>query len=386
MNEMKQKVLFQNLLIESINQQIINTRENRPRRYNNKEERQQARENRKLEKQKIIEHNEKIKEENKKIIEENKKIEEENEKIKNARMINELIELSSINPNIIDSIFNYINNDDSINFTLEEKTEIIKRYYNIEKERKKELKKKLELKEKESVNKFAFLDRAQEYINYLIEFELWTEQLLSLYEYKITEEIKRLTYQTAYQTLYMLHTGKFDKATNKINDNIKSISQITNSLNLEEQINKQFDMLEQQIAMIDPLIASIPGATTGGSANFMFTLKNPKPVQSFDSDLNNNINNKALDKILKPFAFNKEQLMLSKYEQIINASYINIKPIFNILSAQNLALIPKDPLPPFEKLVPWNLPWTAKFLLPSWAPAGGRQYGFPGFPQYPLPV
>jgi len=56
------------------------------------------------------------------------------------------------------------------------------------------------------------------------------------------------------------------------------------------------------------------------------------------------------------------------------------------LAASSVALIPVDPFPKYEMLVPQNLSWTLKFLLPSWGPTGGGQYGFPGFPKIPLPV
>jgi hypothetical protein len=148
----------------------------------------------------------------------------------------------------------------------------------------------------------------------------------------------------------------------------------------EDGIKKSFDKLDALIASMDVLLAGLPVATAPGSANFLLTAKNPKPVTKMDDGLNDSINEPILNKVIQPFELDKEDLAQTGYRSKVNKSFVNGKAYMNTLAASSVALIPKEAFPKYEMLKVTNLAWTLKFLLPSWAPTGKKMYGFPGFP------
>ena len=209
----------------------------------------------------------------------------------------------------------------------------------------------------------------------------YKEKIGSLYEQKITYNIKKFEAEVKWWVLYKALNGQ------DMGDELKYQDKLIQTFKkADDKINKFFDNLEKQVAQINPIIAAIPLSTKPGTANFSYTLKNPKPIAEFDNKVIENINDPLVNKITKPFQLKRADLMMTAYETVLNKSIININPVFAALSAANLAIIPKEPYPVYEKLVPWNLPWTAKFIMPQWVPAGAKQFGFPGFPQFPTPV
>ena len=205
----------------------------------------------------------------------------------------------------------------------------------------------------------------------------WEQQGLTLQEEKVSTKSELFVAQTKWDILYQAQSGSGDLKGN--ND-----PRVVALEKTEAGIERTFDELQRLVDSIEPFVSALPVSTQGGSANFLFTLKNPRPVTEMADGLNETINNPLLSKIQKPFDLNRDDLMSSNYSTKVNLSFINGKRYMNTLAASMVALIPKDPFPKYEMLVPWNLAWTLKFLLPSWAPTGGGQYGFPGFPKVPI--
>ena len=224
----------------------------------------------------------------------------------------------------------------------------------------------------------AFGDKAAALAGYTQELTSWNVTRAAYAEEKVVIKSKLYTAQVKWDMLKSAQDGS-----GKVDATDPQLVAVEAS---EKAIDKSFAALDKVIAAIDPFIAKIPVATKPGTANFAFTLKNPKPIQKMADGVNEQVNSPLLEKISKPFDLDKEDLMSTNYGSKIDQSYINGKKYMNTLAASSVALIPVDPFPKYEMLVPQNLSWTLKFLLPSWGPTGGGQYGFPGFPKIPLPV
>ena len=151
----------------------------------------------------------------------------------------------------------------------------------------------------------------------------------------------------------------------------------------EEGIDKAFAKLDVLVSKIDDVLAPLPITTKPETANFAFTLKNPKPIIKFADDLNDNINTGILDPLIEKFELKNEDLMSSNYDTIVNNSVINWKKYTGALKASKLLIIQKDPFPKYENLSLTNITWIS-FLYKDWTPKGGQTYGFPGFPQIPI--
>lgn len=151
----------------------------------------------------------------------------------------------------------------------------------------------------------------------------------------------------------------------------------------EKSIDKIFAKLDKAISSIDPFIGSLPISTAPGSSSFLFTLKNPKPVSEIEDGLEDPINEGLLEEITLPFRHNKSSLMLAGYSNNLRSRLPGGKAYTDVLSASKWLLVPEDAFPRYGDLKPSYLPWFGKFLLTKFAPAGGAQYGFPGFPKYP---
>jgi hypothetical protein len=204
----------------------------------------------------------------------------------------------------------------------------------------------------------------------------YTITKVSLVEEKLTTKTKLFVAEQKWELLKSAQDG--NEVEESTDPQVQAIKKS------EEAIDKGFEKLDALLKSIEPFLKALPISVKGGSANFAFTLKNPKPIQEAGDDLNESVNEGLLAKISKPFELENSDFMSTNFGPKVNASYVNSKAYLNTLAASSVALIPKDPYPAYEMLVPWNLAWTLKFLLPSWAPTGGGQYGFPGFPKYPI--
>jgi hypothetical protein len=151
----------------------------------------------------------------------------------------------------------------------------------------------------------------------------------------------------------------------------------------EQTINSQFDKLDVIIQKVDDVLAPLPINTKPETANFAFTIKNPKPVINFAKDIDQTIAQGPLDKIIANFELNNADFMNTNYGSVLSKSVVNYKSYKATLSASMTTLIQKDPFPKYENLKPTNLPYMA-FLLKSWAPKGAQTYGFPGGNPLPL--
>ena len=222
----------------------------------------------------------------------------------------------------------------------------------------------------------ALGDKVKALAEYEEKLSAWTISTAALVEEKLTAKGKRFTSSIKFDVLNRAYNGeKIDKGVDP---------QVIALQKTEESIDKQFAKLDKLVAAIEPFVAALPVSTAPGSANFAFTLKNPKPIQQMADGLNDSVNNALLAKITKPFDLDREDLMSSNYGSKINKSVVNGKLYMNTLAASSIALIPVDPFPKYEMLKVTNLAWTVKFLLPKWGPTGGGQYGFPGFPKYAI--
>jgi hypothetical protein len=131
------------------------------------------------------------------------------------------------------------------------------------------------------------------------------------------------------------------------------------------------------------VIAPLPITMKPNTANFGITLKNTKPIIKIADELDDNINEGPLNKIVEKFYLKNSDMMSSKYGSKLTGTIINSKAFKTALTAANLTIMKKDPFPRYEKLTPINVPWVA-FLYKDFVTTGARTYGFPS--QLPPPI
>lgn len=222
----------------------------------------------------------------------------------------------------------------------------------------------------------AFGDRVKAMAAYATEVVVWNTTKVSLIEEKSGVKVKLFGAQTKWDILKKAQDGA---------SKVKVVDVQTKAIELAENaIDKTFEVLKKTINSIDPFIAALPGATKPYTANFGFTLKNPKPIQEIADGLDDTIDNVLLAKIQAPFELEREDLMSADYGNIVDKSVVNGELYINTLAASSMLLRKSDPFPKYENLVAWNLPWTLKFLLPNWGIKGGMSYGIPGFGAFPV--
>jgi hypothetical protein len=151
----------------------------------------------------------------------------------------------------------------------------------------------------------------------------------------------------------------------------------------EQQIDKKFEKLENLVVSIEPLLAPLPISTKPESANFAFTVKNPRPIINFGEDLNDNINRGVLDPIIERFKLKNESFMKSNFGAESSKSLTTSTPYTPALTLSRFTIVQKDPFPKYQNLKLTNVPWIS-FLYKDWVTKGAQTYGFPGFP--PLPI
>ena len=150
----------------------------------------------------------------------------------------------------------------------------------------------------------------------------------------------------------------------------------------EAAIDKAFSVIDKLLASIDPLLAPLPISAKPEKSYFALSLKNPKPLQEIGTGVPE-INEGLVQSLQKPFELIRDDLMSPTLKAKLTSSYLNGKLVAKTLAAQNIAIIPVDPYPPYEKLKIGNVAWTLGYL-PEWASTGAGQFGFPGFPKLPI--
>jgi hypothetical protein len=211
--------------------------------------------------------------------------------------------------------------------------------------------------------------------NYLDNLSKWEINGAAIEEQILTTKTKKWQSETKYKIIKDISDGIITP--DNVDAKIKSIQ------SMEKSINSQFDKLDALVAKIDLTLAPLPIATKPETANFAFTLKNPKPIIKMADDIDDVINNGPLDKVLAKFELKNEDLMKSSYSPVLSSSINNFKSYKKALKIGMPAIIKADPFPKYENLKPSNLPWMA-FLLKSWTPTGAQTYGIPGFSPPPI--
>lgn len=210
---------------------------------------------------------------------------------------------------------------------------------------------------------------------YTTDLAKWAEKVVVLDELILTSKKDKMQSEIKYKII----KDAYDGAPIAKNQDAK----IQALQNTEEKILSQFDKLDLLIAGIDKFLAPLPIATKPETANFAFTVKNPKPIINMATDIDQNINYGPLNKIMEKFEPKNEDLMKTNYGSALSKTFNNFKGYKTALKAAMPTIIKSDPFPKYENLKPSNLPWMS-FLLKEWAPTGAKTYGFPGFPPLPL--
>jgi hypothetical protein len=157
---------------------------------------------------------------------------------------------------------------------------------------------------------------------------------------------------------------------------------ISSAEKAQESIDKGFSAIDKLLLSIEILLSLLPVSAKPEQSYFLFTLKNPKPLQNIDKGVPE-VNEELLEKLQKPFDLNRDDLLNAGLKSKFTTSYLNGKAVAKAITASMPAIIPYDPYPPYEKLRATNIAWTLGYL-PSWGKTGNAQYGFPGFPKLPV--
>jgi hypothetical protein len=212
----------------------------------------------------------------------------------------------------------------------------------------------------------------QRNINYVDEYVKWTTRYTELAELVATEQIKLWKFQTKYRILQEAHD--FGKPAEGISDSIDASQKF---------IDAQYASLTTIIDNANKLLATLPIAISPESANFGFTLKNPKPIINIAKELDDNVNDNVLNPIIEKFKLTNALTMSSNIENKLSKTIFNFKAYKTALLASMPLIITKDSFPKYELLTPLNLRWD-EFLLKDFVTKGAQTYGFPG--QLPLPI
>ena len=219
------------------------------------------------------------------------------------------------------------------------------------------------------------MDPKEDIPRYTEDLFRWTTNMAVLDERILTEKKNKFTAETKYKIIKDAYDGA--PVAQNSDEKIQALRET------ENQITKKFDKLDVLLSNMDKFLAPLPITTKPETANFAFTLKNPKPIINMAKDIDDNINYGPLDKITEKFEPRNEDLMKTNYGPVSAKTFNNFKAYKTALKVAMPAMIKSDPFPKYENLKPSNLPWMT-FLLKEWAPTGAKTYGFPGFPPVPI--
>jgi len=209
-------------------------------------------------------------------------------------------------------------------------------------------------------------------VNYVSEFSNYLQREAEFQELLVSEQIRLFALQTKYKILNeALSLGK-------------SLSGITDVIDQTEKfISTQLDNLSDLLDNINKILSYLPISLSPETANFGLTLKNPKPIINITGDLDDNINEVALDGIKTGFELKNSDLLSTNYSVKMSSSIINFKKYTLALSNAMVILVKKDAFPKYENLKPTNIRWVT-FLYTDFVKIGAQTYGFPGNVPFPI--
>jgi len=224
-------------------------------------------------------------------------------------------------------------------------------------------------------NKPKFITTFKSSIQDVETYSAWNQQKSSLKEYLHTLKFNKWQLTKTWSVL----DGAYRLGTPIKDPLVKEIEK------MEKQINDKLDKLSQSLTSLNTSMASLPISMAPDTANFGITIKNPKPINNIADELDQNVNNAALNKITDRFALKNKDLLSTNYDTKLSSptSIMNFNAYKNILAMSMLTMIDKDPFPKFEMLKPTNLPWI-KFLMTDFVTSGAQTFGFPGMPPFPI--
>ena len=208
-------------------------------------------------------------------------------------------------------------------------------------------------------------------VNYLSEVGKWVETNVSLREQLLTTKIERFTLTKKYQILNSAY---------KNGDSVKGVDGIEQT---EKMLNKKLDNLIGLIDKVDLTLAALPISLKPNTANFGFTLKNSKPVIKIADELDDNVNEGAVNTIFEKFELKNEDMMSSGFVSKLSTKMTNFKAYKKVLSTSSLLTVTKDPFPKYSLLTITNIQWQ-KFLYQDFVKVGAQCFGFPG--NNPMPI
>jgi len=204
---------------------------------------------------------------------------------------------------------------------------------------------------------------------YAIEYAKWLKTNIELTQSKLIFGIDKYKIEVKYKSIYIFYTvgGEIEEG-GEVNDIIDSLKKT------EKIINNQFDKLVKLVEKLEKFIGPLPITLKPDSANFGFTIKNPKPLSVFAINLSTGmIQTNILDNILANFKISNESFMTSK-GPIVDYNEYKMK-----MQASLPLLIPRDPFPAYENLKLSNL-GLISFLYTEFVVGGKLSFGIPGLP------
>jgi hypothetical protein len=195
---------------------------------------------------------------------------------------------------------------------------------------------------------------------------------LELHEQLHTEKLQEYKLTQKYQLLS--NAQKLDTSLAGISDSLEQT---------QKSLDAQLDKLTGLANNLNKTLAALPISLAPNTANFNFTIKNPKPIINIAQDLDDNVNKELIASITNKFSLQNVDLLSPQYETILSNSILNTKEYNDALIAINNLLVTKDPFPKYQSLSPINLPWLS-FLYEDYVTVGAQSFGFPEQPPLPL--
>ncbi len=207
-------------------------------------------------------------------------------------------------------------------------------------------------------------------LSYTKKLETWTENQVIYTEQLTSTKAQRFVVEKKYDIIYKAFSG---------DSKIEGDEKLVSFQKQQEQITAQLDKLNVLVDKLDKFLIPLPITMSPQTANFAFTPKSPKIINQWSKDLDDNVNQGAIDKVIEKFEPIADDYMSGNFK--------NTQPTYGKLkTALKLAMptmIKKDPFPKYENLSPVNLSWS-KFLYTKWAVSGAQTYGIPGQPPFSI--
>lgn len=213
------------------------------------------------------------------------------------------------------------------------------------------------------------VEKVKGLVEYRKEMLLWREDQVVYVERIGVVKSERYISEKKYDIVRRIFEGREVEEGEEIGDEVKSM------VGSVDRIEGRVDVLSKRVEELDSMLIPLPISMKPDSVNFGITIKSPKIMNEIADDLDDNIDEGVLGRVIEESEVKSNDYMDSGFGESLEG-YGEMR---DRLEGSMSVIVKGDMFPKYENMSVRNIVWN-KYLISEFVVKGARVYGMPGFP------